>query len=68
MSLPDTTTINTLVFASDGLPFATCRPTTASTNTLAFALAGLPFFAQGEGGDGPAPGGDNARPVVFVCT
>ena len=67
MSLPDTAAINTLAFASEGLPFATYQPTTANTNTLAFALAGLPFFAQGGGGGG-APGGGGAQPVVFVCT
>ena len=67
MSLPDTTAISTLGFASEGLPFATYQPGTANTNTLAFALAGLPFFAQGGGG-GVAPGGGSARPVVFVCT
>ena len=67
MSLPGADALGTLVFASEGLPFANYRPTTANTNTLAFALAGLPFFAQGEGGE-RAPGGGNARPVVFVCT
>ncbi len=66
MSLPDTAAINTLAFASEGLPFTTYQPTTA-TNTLAFALAGLPFFAQGGGG-GFAPDSSSARPVIFVCT
>ena len=68
MSLPDTNAINTLAFASEGLPFAAYPPTTANTSTLAFALAGLPFFAQGEGGEPPAPVVGSARPVVFVCT
>ena len=67
MSLPDATAINTLAFASEGLPFATYQPTTANTNTLAFAIAGLPFFAQGGGG-GVSSGGGRARPVIFVCT